>query len=87
MEAIKTMTVAEAKLQHIVEESNFNRNQLDTTSTKLDQVMSIIDNHIQNLDDTFVKTHDPKTKETAYRTVLAIRNLREDIAKVVERED
>lgn len=87
MEAIKTISNMEMKLQHITEENSFNRNQLDTASTKLDQVMAIIDNHIQNLDDTFVKTHDPKTKETAYRTVLAMRNLREDISKVVEREE
>ena len=85
MEAIK-MSLAEVKLQHIVEESNFNRNKLDTTEAKLDQVMSIIDNHIQNLDDTFIKTHDSKTKEIAYRVVLEMRNMREDIAKVVKEE-
>ena len=85
MGAIKTMSLAEMKLQHIVEESNFNRNELDTTEAKLDQVMSIIDNHIQLLDDTFIKTHDPKTKETAYYVVQAMTNLRKDIeAKVKE---
>ncbi len=82
----KTVSVAEMKLQHIVEESNFNRNEMDTTAAKLDQVMSIIDNHIQNLDDTFIKTHDSKTKEIAYRVVQAMRNMREDIAKVVKEE-
>lgn len=85
MEAIK-ISLAEVKLQHIVEESNFNRNKLDTTEAKLDQVMSIIDNHIQNLDDTFIKTHDSKTKEIAYRVVQTMRNMREDIAKVVKEE-
>lgn len=82
----KTMSLTEMKLQHIVEESNFNRNELNTTAAKLDLVMSIIDNHIQNLDDTFIKTHDSKTKEVAYRFVLAMRNMREDIAKVVKEE-
>ena len=84
MEAIK-MSLAEVKLQHIVEESNFNRNKLDTTEAKLDLVMSIIDNHIQNLDDTFMKTHDPKTKEITYYVVQAMTNLRKDIeAKMKE---
>ncbi len=87
MEAIKTMTVAEAKLQHIVEENNFNRNQLDTTSTKLDQVMAIIDNHIQITDDKFVKTHDHETKKIAYYVVQAMTKLRKDISEVVEREE
>lgn len=85
MEAIK-MSLAEVKLQHIVEESNFNRNELDTMAAKLDQVMSIIDNHIQNLDDTFIKTHDSKTKEIAYRVVQAMRNMREDIEAKVKEE-
>nr|DAM14507.1 MAG TPA: hypothetical protein [Caudoviricetes sp.] len=85
MEAIK-MSVAEMKLQHIVEESNLNRNKLDTTETKLDQVMSIIDNHIQNLDDTFIKTHDAETKKIAYRVVQAMTNLRKDIEAKVKEE-
>ena len=87
MEAIKTMTVAEAKLQHIVEESNFNRNKLDTTSAKLDQVMSIIDNHIQSIDDTSMKTHNPEIKIISYYVVQAMTNLRKEIAKVVEVEE
>jgi len=85
MEAIK-MSVAEMKLQHIVEESNFNRNKLDTTEAKLDLVMSIIDNHIQNLDDTFIKTHDAETKKIAYYVVQAMTNLRKDIEAKVKEE-
>lgn len=85
MEVINTVSLAEMKLQHAIEESNFNRNKLDTTETKLDQVMSIIDNHIQNLDDTFIKTHDAETKKITYRVVQAMTNLRKDIeAKVKE---
>lgn len=86
MEAIKTVSAAEMKLQHIVEESNFNRNKLDTTETKLDQVMSIIDNHIQNLDDTFIKTHDAETKKITYYVVQAMTNLRKDIEAKVKEE-
>lgn len=86
MEAIKTTSVGEMKLQHAVEENNFNRNELDTTKTKLDQVMSIIDNHIQIADDTFIKTHDAKTKETAYYVVQAVTNLRRDIEAKVKEE-
>lgn len=82
----KTVSLAEVKLQHIVEESNFNRNKLDTAEAKLDQVMSIIDNHIQLLDDTFIKTHDPKTKEIAYHVVQAMTNLRKDIEAKVKEE-
>lgn len=85
MEAIK-MSLAEVKLQHIVEESNFNRNKLDTTEAKLDQVMSIIDNHIQNLDDTFIKTHDAETKKITYYVVQAMTNLRKDIEAKVKEE-
>ncbi len=55
MEANETKSLTEMKLQHIVEESNLNRNELDTTAAKLDLVMSIIDNHIQLLDDTFIR--------------------------------
>lgn len=86
MEAIKTVSVSEMKLQHIVEESNFNRNKLDTTETKLDLVMSIIDNHIQNLDDTFIKTHDAETKKITYYVVQAMTNLRKDIEAKVKEE-
>ena len=82
----KTMSIAEVKLHHIVEESNFNRNELDTTEAKLDQVMSIIDNHIQNLDDTFIKTHDAETKKITYYVVQAMTNLRKDIEAKVKEE-
>lgn len=82
----KTMSLAEVKLQHIVEESNFNRNKLDTMEVKLDQVMSIIDNHIQNLDDTFIKTHDAETKKITYYVVQAMTNLRKDIEAKVKEE-
>lgn len=82
----KTMSLAEVKLQHIVEESNFNRNKLDTTETKLDLVMSIIDNHIQTLDDTFIKTHDAETKKITYYVVQAMTNLRKDIEAKVKEE-
>ncbi len=85
MEAIK-MSLAEVKLQHIVEESNFNRNELDATAAKLDQVMSIIDNHIQNLDDTSIKTHDAETKKITYYVVQAMTNLRKDIEAKVKEE-
>ena len=85
MEAIK-MSVAEMKLQHIVEESNFNRNKLDTTAAKLDLVMSIIDNHIQNLDDTFIKTHDAETKKITYYVVQAMTNLRKEIEAKIREE-
>lgn len=85
MEAIK-MSVAEMKLQHIVEESNLNRNKLDTTETKLDQVMSIIDNHIQIADDKSISTHDPETKKIAYYVVQAMTNLRKDIEAKVKEE-
>jgi len=85
MEAIK-MSVAEMKLQHAIEENNFNRNELDTAKAKLDLVMSIIDNHIQTLDDTFIKTHDAKTKETAYYVVQAMTNLRKDIEAKIREE-
>lgn len=82
----KTVSLAEMKLQHIVDESNFNRNKLDTTAAKLDLVLSIIDNHIQNLDDTFIKTHDAETKKITYYVVQAMTNLRKDIeAKVKEK--
>lgn len=87
MEAIKTMSNMEMKLQHMEQINDLNSHELDIKTTQIKQIMDIIDNHIQNLDDTFIKTHDQKTKETAYRTVLAMRNLREDIAKVVEREE
>lgn len=86
MEANETMSLTEMKLQHIVEESNFNRNKLDTTETKLDLVMSIIDNHIQNLDDTFIKTHDAETKKITYYVVQAMTNLRKDIEAKVREE-
>lgn len=82
----KTMSLAEVKLKHIVEESNFNRNKLDTTEAKLDQVMSIIDNHIQNLDDTFIKTHDAETKKITYYVVQAMTNLRKDIEAKMKEE-
>ena len=48
--------------------------------------MSIIDNHIQNLDDTFIKTHDSKTKEITYYVVQAMTNLRKDIEAKVKEE-
>lgn len=82
----KTMSNLEMKLQHIVEENNFNRNKLDTTEAKLDLVMSIIDNHIQNLDDTFIKTHDAETKKIAYYVVQAMTNLRKDIEAKAKEE-
>ena len=82
----KTMSLAEVKLQHAIEESNLNRNKLDTTEAKLDQVMSIIDNHIQNLDDTFIKTHDAETKKITYYVVQAMTNLRKDIEAKVKEE-
>lgn len=82
----KTMSLTEMKLQHIVEESNFNRNELDTTAAKLDMVMSIIDNHIQLLDDTFIKTHDAETKKTTYYVVQAMTNLRKDIEAKIKEE-
>ena len=83
----ETTNITETDLLRITEESNFFQAQLDAKSEKLDQVMSIIDNHIQNFDDTFLKTHDAKIKETTHRTISAMRNLRKDIAKVLEKEE
>lgn len=87
MEAIELISITEKKLQQLEQINSLNSHELNAKTAALQQVMDIIDNHIQNLDDTFIKTHDSKTKETAYRTVLAMRNLREDIANVVEREE
>lgn len=82
----KTMSNLEMKLQHMVEENNFNRNKLDTTEAKLDQVMSIIDNHIQIADDKSISTHDPETKKIAYYVVLAMTNMRKEIQAKVKEE-
>ena len=81
------MTNLEAKLNHIDQICNLNAQELDIKTNQISQIMDIIDNHIQRIDDTFITTHNPKTKETAYRTVLAMRNLRADIAAVVEKEE
>lgn len=83
----KTMSLAEVKLQHIVEESNFNRNKLDTTEAKLDQVMSIIDNHIQRHDDTFRLSNDTKARDAAYYKVKALRDVRKEISVVMAKEE
>lgn len=82
----KTMSNLEMKLQHMEQIESLNRNELDIKTRQISQIFSVIDNHIQRLDDTFITTHDPKTKETVYKTVLAMRNLREDISAVVKEE-
>ena len=87
MEAIKTMTVAEAKLQHMEEINDLNSHELDTKTTQIKQIMDIIDNHIQRHDDTFRLSNDTKARDAAYYKVKALRDVEKEIAVVMAKEE
>lgn len=86
MEAIKIIDSLELKLREMEQINSCNSHELDVKTRQYNQIMDTIDNHIQLLDDTFIKTHDPKTKEIAYHVVQAMTNLRKDIEAKAKEE-
>ena len=86
MEAMKTIDSLELKLREMEQINSCNSHELDVKTRQYNQIMDTIDNHIQLLDDTFIKTHDPKTKEIAYHVAQAMTNLRKDIEAKVKEE-
>ena len=87
MEAIKTMSNMEMKMQHMEEIYYLNRQELETKTAKLNQVIDIIDNHIQRHDDTFRLSNDTKARDAAYYKVKALRDVEKEIAVVMVKEE
>jgi hypothetical protein len=85
MGAIK-MSVAEMKLQHAVEENNFNRTALDIKTSQKHQIMAMFEEHEQRLEDTYNTAPDYVIKSAAYFKLQELRDLRNEIETIQEQE-
>lgn len=87
MEAIKIIDSLELKLREMEQINSCNNHELDVKTRQYNQIMDIIDNHIQRNDDTFRLSNDTKARDAAYYKVKALRDVRKEIAVVMAKEE
>lgn len=77
------MTASELRLERELSYHKIKSTELDKRDDQIQQIMTVFDEREQRLNDTFILSHDGRTRVMAYHKLRELRELRREIKSIL----